>query len=596
MSVLPVAHVTLCGLAADRERLLSELQDLGVAHLIHEREDSTDTAAVTHPPPSRLRRALRFLEAARHRWHQSHDRVAFDAAAIVAEAFETEARMRVLEEERDGLLRRIRDLAPWGEFEFPDDGPAELRLWFYVIPHHRLRAIGERDDLCWAVVHRDEHHSHVVVIAGEEPAGMPVERTHAGARGLAAVRERLETVLIEFDELESRRSRASRWCDLLAASLDRLQDEGAVREALRRLRVEPPFFVLQAWVPCAALDEIRSFAETRSLAWASRPPAEGEQPPTLLENHGVSAFGQDLLRFYLVPGYGGWDPSASIFWFFAVFFAVILSDAGYAALLAVTLVAAWRRLGRTQVGQRARRFGFVVVLASIGWGVAIGSYFGVAPSPGGVLGHLAFVDVRDPLASVAVAVLLGTAQIAWANLATAAHFGGRVAWARIGWLGVLAGAVWLWQSPATGGAYLAHPAVWLAVAGALAVAVFSGTSRSLPRRAVDGALALTRVVGLFSDVLSYLRIFALAFAGAALAGAFNTLAGRAAEAAPGIGVLLALLILMAGHTANLVIGVASGIVHGLRLNLIEYLNWSVTDEGVPFQPFDRKEKRAWRNH
>ena len=33
----------------------------------------------------------------------------------------------------------------------------------------------------------------------------------------------------------------------------------------------------------------------------------------------------------------------------------------------------------------------------------------------------------------------------------------------------------------------------------------------------------------------------------------------------------------------------SGFVHGLRLNLIEFFNWSVNEEGVAFEPFSKSE-------
>ena len=112
--------------------------------------------------------------------------------------------------------------------------------------------------------------------------------------------------------------------------------------------------------------------------------------------------------------------------------------------------------------------------------------------------------------------------------------------------------------------------------------------------AADGALALIRTVSLFSDVLSYLRLFALGYAGGALAGAFNDLASRIEQAQPGIGILAAALVLAIGHGLNLGLSVASAVVHGLRLNLIEFLNWSVAGEGRPFQHFERKENRAWR--
>ncbi len=41
---------------------------------------------------------------------------------------------------------------------------------------------------------------------------------------------------------------------------------------------------------------------------------------------------------------------------------------------------------------------------------------------------------------------------------------------------------------------------------------------------------------------------------------------------------------------NLMLAVMSGIVHGLRLNFLEYYNWSVSEEGYPFEAFSKKEK------
>jgi V/A-type H+-transporting ATPase subunit I len=35
-------------------------------------------------------------------------------------------------------------------------------------------------------------------------------------------------------------------------------------------------------------------------------------------------------------------------------------------------------------------------------------------------------------------------------------------------------------------------------------------------------------------------------------------------------------------------GILSGVVHGLRLNLIEFFNWSLPEEGEAFRAFERK--------
>jgi V/A-type H+-transporting ATPase subunit I len=58
---------------------------------------------------------------------------------------------------------------------------------------------------------------------------------------------------------------------------------------------------------------------------------------------------------------------------------------------------------------------------------------------------------------------------------------------------------------------------------------------------------------------------------------------------PGIGVLFALIILLIGHLLNFTLGIVSGVVHGLRLNLIEFLKYDSKKEGYAFDTFKKKE-------
>jgi V/A-type H+-transporting ATPase subunit I len=110
-------------------------------------------------------------------------------------------------------------------------------------------------------------------------------------------------------------------------------------------------------------------------------------------------------------------------------------------------------------------------------------------------------------------------------------------------------------------------------------------------RAFDGLSNLARVTQVFGDVLSYLSLFALGLASASMAMTFNGLARDVATELPGVGLLLAILILLAGHALNLALAVMSGVVHGLRLNCIEFYNWALIGEGYPFKPFKRREFR-----
>ena len=92
---------------------------------------------------------------------------------------------------------------------------------------------------------------------------------------------------------------------------------------------------------------------------------------------------------------------------------------------------------------------------------------------------------------------------------------------------------------------------------------------------------------MFGDVLSYLRLCALGLSSAKLAETFNSLARGAWDNA-GVGVIAAIAIVILGHTLNLLLGIMSGVVHGLRLNCIEFFKWSLPEEGYLFTAFAKK--------
>jgi len=105
-------------------------------------------------------------------------------------------------------------------------------------------------------------------------------------------------------------------------------------------------------------------------------------------------------------------------------------------------------------------------------------------------------------------------------------------------------------------------------------------------------MSLTGITRKFGDLLSYLRLFALGLASASLAATFNGLAMDIHAANTGLGLLFAVLVLVFGHTVTFLLGVMSGVVHGLRLNFIEFFGWGLTEEGYPFKAFAKREAPA----
>ena len=96
---------------------------------------------------------------------------------------------------------------------------------------------------------------------------------------------------------------------------------------------------------------------------------------------------------------------------------------------------------------------------------------------------------------------------------------------------------------------------------------------------------LLGVVNVFSDIVSYIRLWAVGLAGSAISATVNELAG------PLLGhfmfMILAIVLLVFGHGLNMILNVLSVIVHGIRLNTLEFsshlnMSWS----GHKFKPFE----------
>lgn len=364
----------------------------------------------------------------------------------------------------------------------------------------------------------------------------------------------------------------------------------------RRCVEDSGVVMLEGWAPRVRRETLREFADDRGLVMTARAPTSGDRPPTLLDNPAAVAAGADCMTFYRTPPYGSWDPSPVVFVSFGLFFAMILADAGYALTLGLILLFTWRRIGSSGTGRRLRRLMLFMVAASAGYGILVGSYFGVGPGDSW-LATLHLLDIADQGQQMPLAIAVGGLHLMSANLLYAWHLRatprglGYVGWAGVIAGGLTVGAGVLGLGPArpieiAGGVLFA--------AGAVLVLLFSSPEPFPPRtlrgwagRVGRGLTQIPRLSNVFGDVLSYLRLFALGLASARLAQTFNELAHRAGTV-EGIGLLFALLVLVFGHAVNLALGIMGGVVHGLRLNCIEFFNWGLPDEGYAFRPFSKK--------
>jgi V/A-type H+-transporting ATPase subunit I len=93
------------------------------------------------------------------------------------------------------------------------------------------------------------------------------------------------------------------------------------------------------------------------------------------------------------------------------------------------------------------------------------------------------------------------------------------------------------------------------------------------------------VTGIFGDLLSYIRLFALGISSAILGFVFNDISLQLLNI-PYIGWLFFLVLLLAGHSINLFLATLGGFIHPMRLTFVEfYKNAGFQGGGKKYHPF-----------
>lgn len=311
--------------------------------------------------------------------------------------------------------------------------------------------------------------------------------------------------------------------------------------------------------------------------------------PTLLENPPVAAPAQFLVEFLSIPRADEIDPTLIAFFTIPILYGMIVGDAGYA--LISLLVAALIRF-KSAKGGMLYHFAGLWMLGAIPcfiFGVLFDEYFGYGHSH--LLGYKLYEAVVYRIENVQLLLLL-TILTGWVHVALGFALGAINEWphsrkhaiAKLSWLpiqlgGTLAVAYYLLHavSPEAG------------MAGAVLMAIGMGILAW-----AEGPLGLVEVPGLASNIMSYTRIAAVGVAGVILAEAINSMVSpnpNLLSSPAGIltFILIALFYVLA-HVFNTVVAMFEGLIHGARLNVVEFFGKFFHGGGTPFRPLAERRR------
>jgi V/A-type H+/Na+-transporting ATPase subunit I len=374
-------------------------------------------------------------------------------------------------------------------------------------------------------------------------------------------------------------------------------------------------FVMSGFIPekdsKSTMDELNGQFE---LLVETEEPKEEDDVPVLLKNNGFSGPLEGVLGGYSLPGKGEVDPTMVMSLFYYMLFGLMLSDAGYGALMAIGCAYGLIKFKKTLEPSMRNTLKMYLYcgISTVFWGAMFGSYFGdiVDVVSETFFGHkvtippLWFFPVNEPMRMLSFAMLVGLIHLLTGlgmkfYQLLRQHDFKSILYDVVSWFVLIVSSTILLLSmkmmkdilgiSLTIPAVVANASGILAGLSAVAIVLTNGReSRNPFKRFLKGAYALYGITGYLSDVLSYSRLLALGLATGVIGSVINKMAAMTAGAP--LGPLWFIIVVVGGHALNIAINALGAYVHTNRLQYVEFFGKFYEGGGRMFQPFGMKTK------
>jgi V/A-type H+/Na+-transporting ATPase subunit I len=571
--IVPMKKVTLLCLAHTRDATLEQLRNLGIVHLQPVSQCESESVETARREFEYVRNALEILPALPERAPSGRA-----PREVVEELWKLIHEQRAIEDEQIALAHEEQRLAPFGNFN-PATVHALRERGVFV---HLYQASPKPppvvpNDAVYVELARDKTSIHFAVFAHGPVEVQNAQEIALPAKSLAEVRQRHTALTDRLRAIEEEVARFGGDHAQVAALLADAEDQWKFAQAQAGMGAgaSETIAYLQGYCPAAEVEMLRKAAPAHGWGLVIEEPGENDPVPTLVRHPAWVKPIAPLFEFIgILPGYREVDISAAFLVFFGLFFAVLVGDAGYGALFLIGSLVAARKMPK--VPRPVFTLLNIMSVTTIIWGVLTGVYFGIAVERG-LLGHLRIDWLTQAenikfLCFITGAIHLTIAHLwniarAPRSLQSIAQFG----WICTTWTMLL-------------GRPLPGFVVPMFITGVVCIVLFMTPVRNLKAEWFNHAMLPLNLVSNFVDVVSYIRLFAVGAASFAVADSFNT------TLAPMFGhwvsALVAGLFLLLAHALNIALSLMGVMVHGIRLNTLEFsghigMQWT----GLRFQPF-----------
>ena len=637
--IVPMKKVSLIIMGDKKSETLTKLRKMGVMH-IEIAEGNGGRISELKEKISMIENSIFSIEEKVKKNKEVKDATNEQAMTAAKEVFALAEEKKSFQSEQISLKSEIDRIKNWGDFEpemvnyLVSKG---VDIAFYEIPKAEYEALGENVK----TIRLEETKTSVkciVIYAGTEEEAEFIQplnnyRLELPKMSISAMQNRIEELdgcINSIDEkIVSYAGYVAAMKNVVKACEKEIEFEvyatGMADETLSsdgENNVSVAYFT--GYIEAENVDCIKQAAESNSWGLLVEDPTEEDNVPTKLKNNKFVSLIYPLTDFLgTVPGYFEYDISGWFLFFILIFFGMIFGDGGYGLL--ITAVAAVP-IVKSLAAKKEVPATFLLVglfgVATILWGTLTCTWFGLSPE-----------QLPNWLKALSIPVISNVyADKIWypfwtqgqAGLTTAqnmqifcftlaliqlviAHIKGvarnRKSLNMLGDVGSILQLIGIYYVVLSlvvnaqvfsfglviGGIPVGLVAIAFVAVGFILSFVFANYAgnivESILASVKDIVSVLLGVVNVFSDIVSYIRLWAVGLAGAAISSTVNELAS------PLLGnfmlMVIAIVLLVFGHGLNMILNVLSVIVHGIRLNTLEFsshlnMSWS----GHKFKPFE----------
>lgn len=627
--------ITLLIYHSSKDKFLSELQSLGMMHLETNNSVQSEELSNTREKIIRLSKAKKVLESYKEDGVITAKEINGDVSDLLCDFENKKNELDSLVAERENLKKEKVSVIPFGNFDkkiLKELEENRVNIKVYSTSKKNFAKISA--ELVCSEIYTEGTEVYFVVFYKNDDELQKIQGTECKLpdRNLSEVQQRM-------NEVESQIQIAEEALKSMIGVLPLLEEEMTVQEDLLHYQVaseslsaevEGKVLIISGFFQSKQEEKIKAFLEKEDVAYFIEEPTEEDETPIKLKNGKLASLFEPVGNLFSLPGYTEIDVVPFFAPFFAFFFGICLGDLGYGLIIVLLCLFALLKVKNKGL-RNIVKLGLILGICTGIAGFMLNGFFGTQiikadgsagmPIFESIKNYVTFSNPADRTGPMVFAILLGVAQLLLGYILNAysrcKSDGWQGLFQPLGTILIMLGAVvlvmvWMYKPTevnpfekfavgpipigewliAVGGgtvAGLVKLMTILVAVGVVFVLLFNNIGSNFFIRPVKGLWEMYNIVtGLLSDLLSYIRLFALGLAGGLLGSAFNDIALMLKDVFPG-GIVLTILVMIIGHTLNFLLNAIGSFVHPLRLTFVEfYKAVGFNGGGKPFIPFSNK--------